>query len=213
MQEVGHIIMAIVEVQVIATLIAIVKINLRRLATLAQAVMVLAVSSGMTVRFQVMAAVATRRDVLHVAMNTGAPLSIVMKRAEFVMEEDIKSINNKLKNTMAKKSRQSIGYNPQKVHRFRPSIGVTITRTDETLNSFKEELSKVVLKWLSGKLGVDRKDTYSQTVTFTSNGPTDPNPPSNPQNINIINVIVSCPHVQNCPHYPSRKSEEREQKD
>lgn len=114
---------------------------------------------------------------------------------------------------MAKKLRQGIGYNPQKVHRFRPSIGVTITRTDETLDSFKEELSKVVLKWLSGKLGVDRKDTYSQTVTITSNGPTGPNPPSNPQNINIVNVIVSCPHVQNCPYSPSRKSEEREQKD
>lgn len=58
---------------------------------------------------------------------------------------------------MAKKSRQGIGYNPQKIHRFRPSKGVTITRTDESLDSFKEELSKVVLKWLSGKLGVDRK--------------------------------------------------------
>lgn len=98
---------------------------------------------------------------------------------------------------LAKKSRQDIEYNPQKVHRFRPSIGVTITRTDEILDSFKEELSKVVLKWLSGNLGVDRKDTDSQIVTFTSNGPTGPNPPSKPQNINIVNVIVSCPNVQN----------------
>jgi len=103
MQEVGHIIMAIVEVQVIATLIAIVKINLRRFATLAQAVMVLAVSSEMMVPSQAMAAVVTKRDVLHVAMNTGTPLSIVMKRAEFVMEEGIKSINNKFKtNTYGK---------------------------------------------------------------------------------------------------------------
>ena len=86
--------MVIAEVRVIVTLIAIAKINLRRLATPAQDAMVPAVSSEMMVPSQAMAAVATKRDVLHVAMNTGAPPSIVMRPVEFVMEEGIKSIKN-----------------------------------------------------------------------------------------------------------------------
>lgn len=89
----------------------------------------------------------------------------------------------------------------QKTYRSQPSVGVSLVENTETLDSFKEELSKLVLKWLSGKLGIDKKEGITQTVYFTQNGPTGPIPPNNPQNINIINVVVTCPHVSDCPHF------------
>ncbi len=108
---------------------------------------------------------------------------------------------------MAKKLRQKVDANPRRTYQVRPSISVSFAKSDETLDSFKEEIGKIVLKWLSGKLEGRKKEAYSQTVNFSMNGPGGSNPPSNPQNINIVNVIVSCPHVQDCPHYKGQSEQ------
>lgn len=110
---------------------------------------------------------------------------------------------------MAKKVRQrpELASTKKPAFRSQPSIGVSLVKNAETLDSFKEELSKLVLKWLSGKLGIDKKEGIIQTVYYTQNGPTGPTPPNNPQNVNIINVVVTCPHVSDCPHFKADNSD------
>ena len=108
---------------------------------------------------------------------------------------------------MAKKTKQRMESIPQQSNQVHHSLGISLIRSGESLDSFKEEVEKLVLKWLSGKLGGGKKGSYSQTVTFSMNGPGGSNPPSNPQNINIVNVIVSCPHVQDCPHYKGQSEQ------
>lgn len=97
---------------------------------------------------------------------------------------------------MKHKVRQSTGFiSPRRINQYRTLIHKNVVTNDGTIDSLKEEIAKVVIKWLNNWVSEDKGKGVKQTVKVTVDGLPGGDPPDNPTTVNIFTMVINC---QNC---------------
>lgn len=100
---------------------------------------------------------------------------------------------------MKQKLKQKSGVlSPQRMRQYRALINTRTITNDGSIDSLKEEIAKVVIKWLKTKIGEKKGNTVNRFVDVSVvNGNPGGDPPENPSTINIITMVVNCPNYKN----------------
>ncbi len=108
-------------------------------------------------------------------------------------------LKDKTQVNMKQKIRQKTGViSPTKMKEYKSFIHTNVVTSDSTIDTLKEEIAKVVLKWLKTKIGGGKGNTINQFVDVSVvNGSAGGDPPETPTTVNIITMVVNCPNSNN----------------
>lgn len=99
---------------------------------------------------------------------------------------------------MKQKVRQNTGFiSPRRMNQYRTLIHKNVVTNDGTIDSLKEEITKVVLKWLNNWVGEDKGKGVKQIVNVNVDKLPGGDPPENPTMVNIITMVINCQNSNN----------------
>lgn len=100
---------------------------------------------------------------------------------------------------MKQKVRQkTAAVSPKRMSQYRKLIHVNVIANASTIDSLREEITKVVLKWLKARIGGNKGNKINQFVNVSIvNGSPGGDPPENPTTVNIITMVVNCQNTNN----------------
>lgn len=77
------------------------------------------------------------------------------------------------------------------MNQYRALIHTNVVTSDSTIDSLKEEIAKVVLKWLNNWVDGNKGNDVSQNVKITIDGLQGGDPPENSPTVNIITMVIN----------------------